>query len=63
MYKSVKVENIIIQFCSPRSKSIDFIFNMNETEIELVQQYKYLGMVLDAHLKFDACDSVFSKAL
>ena len=34
-----------------KSKQIDFIFNMNETEIELLQEYKYLGMVLDAHLK------------
>ena len=41
----------MIQFCSPKSKQNDFIFIMNETEIELVQEYKYLGMVLDVHLK------------
>ena len=29
--------------------------------INLVQQYKYLGILLNEHLKFDSCDHVFAK--
>ena len=43
-------------------QQIDFIIKINETDIELVQGYTYLGMVLDIHLKLNACDFVLSKS-
>ena len=30
--------------------------------IDLVQQYTYLSILLDEHLKFDLCDDLFTKS-
>ena len=32
---------------------------MNAETIDLVQQYKYLGILLDGHFKFEVCDDIF----
>ena len=35
---------------------------MKYSNLDLVQEYKYLGILLDAHLKYDLCDSMLSKS-
>ena len=30
--------------------------------IDLVQQYKYLGILLDQHFKYHICDEIFAKS-
>ena len=35
---------------------------MDKDVIYLVQQYKYLGILLDENLKFDLCDDLFAKS-
>lgn len=35
---------------------------LGEQEINLVQQYKYLGILLDEHMKFDKCDKLFGQS-
>ena len=35
---------------------------MNTETIDLVQQYKYLSILLDEHFKFEVCDDIFTKS-
>ena len=35
---------------------------MDTDQIDVVQQYKYLGILLDEHLKFESCDDLFAKS-
>ena len=35
---------------------------MDTDQIDLVQQYKYLGILLDEHLKLESCDDLFAKS-
>ena len=53
-----------IKGCSPSknsNKKTSHLFKMGKYIIYLVQQYKYLGILLDEHLKFDLCDDLFTK--
>ena len=35
---------------------------MDTDQIDLVQQYKYLGILLDEHLKLESYDDLFAKS-
>ena len=53
---------IIVHFLKARLRRTDKVFKMGLEIINLVQQYKYLSILLDEHLKFDSCDNVFAKS-
>ena len=44
------------------NKKTSHLFKMDTDIIYLIQQYKYLGILLDEHLKFDLCDDLFAKS-
>ena len=52
----------IMQFYKVITKKTDKLFKMENEEIYLVQQYKYLGLLLDEHLKFEPCDNTLAKS-
>ena len=52
----------VVHFRKIRIKKTSHLFKMDKDIIDLVQQYKYLGILLDEHLKFDLCDDLFAKS-
>ena len=57
-----KLVNERLNFRKARLRRTYTVFNVGLEIINLVQQYKYLGILLDEHLKFDSCDTVFAKS-
>ena len=45
----------VIHFRNVRKSPTDFVFKYGDSDIEKVTQYKYLGVILDEHLKYDRC--------
>ena len=52
----------IVHFRKARIRRTDKAFKMGLEIINSIQQYKYFGILLDEHLKFDSCDYVFVKS-
>ena len=50
----------VVHFRKSRTKKTSH--KMDKEVICLVQQYKYLDILLDEHLKFDLCDDIFAKS-
>ena len=45
-----------------RMATTNFNFLLGEHKLNLVQQYKYLGVLLDEHMKFNECDKLFGQS-
>ena len=52
----------IVHFRPKRKLKTDFIFNFGESEINIVNQYKYLGIILDENLTFENCARILSES-
>ena len=52
----------VIHFRKSRVKKSTFVFNVGEKHLEIVSQYKYLGIVLDEHLNFNKASEVLGGA-
>ena len=52
----------VMHFRNIRKKCTEQLFTYGEMELEKVSQYKYLGVMLDEHLKFNACVKMFAES-
>ena len=52
----------VVHFRNARLKRTNEVFKMNTETINLVQQYKYLGILLDEHFKFEVCDDIWRES-
>ena len=52
----------IVYFREVRTKKTDKVFRMENAKIVLVQQYKYLVLLLNEHLICAICDNVIAKS-
>jgi hypothetical protein len=43
----------IIHFRSPKKRVTERVFKVGQHNLNIVKSYKYLGVMLDEHLKFD----------
>ena len=50
----------IVHFRGPRTKITDYKFVYSGKNIDLVPNYKYLGVIIDEHLKFNSCTTALS---
>ena len=63
-WRMVVNENItqIIHFRPQRTKLTDFAFTYNNSVLEIVREYKYLGIILDEFMSFKCTSNALSKA-
>ena len=52
----------IVHFRQPRQSKTQYGFHYGLSDIEIVSQYKYLGIIMDEYLKFDQCTTTLSNA-
>ena len=52
----------IVHFRQPRQSKTQYGFRYGLSDIEIVSQYKYLGIIMDEYLKCDRCTTTLSNA-
>ena len=50
----------IVHFRPPRAKLTQFVFQYGDKNLEIVNEYKYLGVILDQHLSFKTCSKTLA---
>ena len=50
----------VVHFRNKRKNKTCFNFKINGSEIEIVNQYQYLGIIFDEHLTFEKCAKALS---
>ena len=52
----------IIHFRTVRKAPTNRVFKYGNDDLEVVSRYKYLGIILDEHLKFDTCSKSLAES-
>ena len=52
----------VVHFRPQRRKRPEYVFDYDGEKLEIVSDYKYLGVILDEHLKFDSCARSLAEA-
>ena len=52
----------VVHFRPTRQQKTNFNFKYGEHIINMASEYKYLGIIIDEHLKFDSCISALASA-
>ncbi len=50
----------VVHFRKPRQKCTEFNFQYGGIKMDIVNEYKYLGVTLDEHMKFSQCSKLLA---